>query len=238
MGYEIVYTYQDRGGEGNQEEVKTMKKRLGDPYDDIPLEKLAGAIMGQFARRDIWVTNVEIYEYSKKKVSFKETKGGIIVKNKKFVVGDDASIIMQDLVEAPPAPTTPQHQPARQMVPATTAQQPAHMPHNNGQLRPQKWVIFQPSTMKPIREKGLRFTVDKKYPVFQEYMNHTGIGMVYKTLDDLGREIDVLDEYFVPADLNLFADKELKFSETGKEREGGKLLWSGMENDAQMPQLR
>jgi len=48
--------------------------------EEVPVEKLASAVMMQLARRDIMVFNVEISEFIKRKVSFKETKGGVLIK--------------------------------------------------------------------------------------------------------------------------------------------------------------
>ena len=88
MGYEIICYYKKRkksDEESPSDEALSFKKRIGDPYEETPIEKLAAAIMMQLARRDIWVDDVEIYEISKKKISFKETKSGIVIKNKKFI---------------------------------------------------------------------------------------------------------------------------------------------------------
>lgn len=103
-----------------------------------------------------------------------------------------------------------------------------------------KWVVFQPELpmMKEVKEKGIRFTPEKKYPVFVEQPHPTGIGMVYKTIDDLGREQNISDKYFVNAEINLLLDRELGFSDTPDKREGGKLLWQGVENEPNMPKLR
>ena len=84
MGYEVIYYYQDKTKDGFSEEIKSFKKRIGDPYEEFPIEKLSGAILLQLARRDIYVKNLEIFEITKKKIKFRETKNGIILNNKKF----------------------------------------------------------------------------------------------------------------------------------------------------------
>ena len=87
MGFECCYYYHEKvDGDYNKEETKTFKKKVGDPFDDVPLEKLAASIMAQMARRDIWIVNVEIFELSKKPVNFKESKGGIVIKTKSFLL--------------------------------------------------------------------------------------------------------------------------------------------------------
>ena len=113
MGFECLYHYHERvEGDYNREEKKTFKKKVGDPFEEVSLEKLAGAVMAQLARRDVWIVDVEVYELSKKAISFKEAKGGIILKNKKFLFeggGDDSSsVIVQDMVQAPAPVAQPQ----------------------------------------------------------------------------------------------------------------------------------
>jgi len=239
MGYEVIYKYHERLEEGgyNKEETKSFKKKVGDPYDDVPLERLAGAVMAQLSRRDVWITEVEVYEYSKKQITFRETKGGIVLKNKKFLVDQDANVVVQEIVEAPAM--QPQIHP-HQLMQVPGHQQAGAMfhPHNGNQLRPIKWVVFAPELplMPEVKTKNLRFTVDKKYPVFKE--QQMSIGMAYTTMDDSGREQLISDKYFVPAEVNLLLDKEVGFSEDVRKREGGKLRWDGVMDDPNMPKLR
>jgi hypothetical protein len=87
MGYEVIFKYHEKKTEGtgyDVESVKTFKKVVGKATEDTPLEQLAKLVFGQMARRDVWVVDAEIYEYTKKKISFKETKDGVLLKNKKF----------------------------------------------------------------------------------------------------------------------------------------------------------
>jgi hypothetical protein len=62
--------------------------------------------------------------------------------------------------------------------------------------------------------------------------------MAYRTIDDLGREQLVSDEYFVPADAQLLMDRELGFSESPDKRDGGVLQWGGAIREDNMPKLR
>jgi hypothetical protein len=74
MGYEITYSYHEKADEGyNKEETKSKKKKVGDPFEDVPLEKLASEIIKLMARRDIFVVGFEIFELAKKEVTFRET---------------------------------------------------------------------------------------------------------------------------------------------------------------------
>jgi hypothetical protein len=227
MGFEVLYHYHERLEEGgyDKDEAKTFKKKVGDPYDEVPLERLAGAVMAQLSRRDVWITDVEVFEYSKKRITFRETKGGIVLKNKKFLVDQDAILVVQDIVEVPA------------QAPAESVARGFH-PHNGTQLRPTKWVTFSPELpmLAEVKQKGLRFTVDKRYPVFKEDV--APLGSVYLTVDDAGREQRISDKYFIPAEVNLVLDKEVGFSENVAKREGGKLRWDGMVEDPNMPKLR
>lgn len=222
IGYEIIYHFHERLETGYDKSVsKELKKKVGEPFEEVSLEKLAASVMGQLARRDIWVTDVEIYEYSKKKISFRETTGGIVIKNKKFTADGAVEIVGQELQVV----EQPQIHPKKQAF------------HSNGRSnRPIRWVLFAPSEMKTVKEKQLRFTVEKKYPVFREDLHPSGVGMVLHTVDDLGRDQMVLDEYFIPVDQSLVMGRELGFNEKNS-GDNGKLLWHGVLED-DMPSLR
>lgn len=94
MGYEVTYSFHEEisKGEYNKEELKTKTVKVGSPYDEIPLEVVAGKVMAQLARRNILVVDVEIFEFTKKKISYKEAPDGILIKNKKFSF-DEGEII-------------------------------------------------------------------------------------------------------------------------------------------------
>lgn len=242
MGFEVQYLYHERTDGGyNKEETKKLKKRIGDPFEEVPLEKLAAAIMTQYARRDIWVVGVEVFELSKREISFREAKNGIVIKNKKFLWGENSNIVVEEMEHAAPTPTQYPHElldqhvsVAGQAMPQTNMQ-----PHNQGQLRAVKYMTFAPELqmMPEVKQKGLRFTPDKKYPIFQIQPHPTGIGEVFKMVDDTGREQLVSDKYFVPEPI-LFADKELRFSENQQQRDGGKLYWGNAHQEPEMPALR
>lgn len=94
----MIFHYYDKKEEGagyNVESPKTFKKMLG-KTEDISLDKLASLVMMQLARRDIMIFDVEPYEYTKKKITFKETKGGVVIKNKKFSLDGSSVIEIQE----------------------------------------------------------------------------------------------------------------------------------------------
>jgi hypothetical protein len=262
MGYEVSYQFYERTEDGyNRDEVKVFKKKVGDPFDDVSLEKLAGAIMAQLARRDVWIVDVEVFELSRKPISFKEAKGGIILKNKKFLFDgggeDSSSVIVQDIFQNVTISPAQTHHPAPFQHPVpdpmrdfvekysvvnqnTNTQQSVSIhPHEqNRPRRPVDLMIFCPELhhMQEIKQKNLRLTPDKKYPIFEKRSLPMG-GEAYLVLDDNGREQLVSDKYFVP-NTNLFGDKELGFSQNQQQRDGGKLYWGGANMEPDMPDIR
>lgn len=251
MGFECCYHYYEKvDGEYNKEEKKTFKKKVGDPFDDIPLEKLAASIMAQMARRDIWIVDVEIFELSKKAVSFKESKGGIVIKNKKFSFDGDSSDVFVAVEELPQLPPS-----CNQQYTVTEFKQQTAMPsqqlsaaslHPHNQIRnpvqqrkAKDYMVWlpEPLHLHQAKQKNLRFTVNKKYPIFERKSAPNG-GELFVTQDDNGREQVVSDVYFVPANINLIADKELNFSESKEEKDGGNLYWGNASSDPGMPDLR
>ena len=252
MGFECCYYYHEKvDGDYNKEETRTFKKKVGDPFDDVPLEKLAASIMAQMARRDIWIVNVEIFELSKKPVSFKESKGGIVIKNKKFSFdGNEDSTFVA--VETLPTNenqqyTVTEYQPAVQKMPTQQLSAAAVHPHNvsapaplkNLNRRPIDAMVFlpEPLHLHQAKQKNLRFTTNKKYPIFEKRPAPNG-GELFVTQDDTGREQIISDVYFVPANINLVADRELNFSETPEQKDGGNLYWGNASNEPGMPDLR
>ena len=241
MGFEVVYRCHEKvDGEYNRNETQSFKKKVGDPFEEVPLEKLAGAVMAQLARRDVWIVDLEVYELSKKQISLKEAKGGIIIKNKKFLFdggGTESSvIIVEDIMEKQATPKNLNEYSENVNIKL----QDAH-PHNNAATRkPVDWVVFSPELPQTpeVKQKNIRFTTDRKYPVFEKRPVSNGIGEVYVMIDDTGREQLVSDKYFVPGNIQLFADKELGFSENQQSRDGGELYWGGANNEPGMTDIR
>ena len=234
MGFEVVYRFLEKNEEGdyNKDDVKEMSRKIGEPFEDVSLETLAQKIMAQMARRDIYVLpDVEIYELKKQKVSFRETKGGVIIKNKKFLLdNENNSIICQDMPETP-VPALP----VQQLV-QHTPQNGTMAPHNTLVLhnqqqglgrRPIKIVVLDDSGWTQdmhgnkvpvgvaIKNAGLQFRANQRYPVMQEMDDPRDKRVdkfgqptldrkkVYLMLDDNKREVTVSQDYFVPADIKL-----------------------------------
>lgn len=201
MGYEIVYRYKDSGDSPGSysEEVKEKRVKIGKPTNDIGLEVLAPKIMAQLARRNILIIDVEIYEYAKKKISYRETKGGIVIKNKKFSF-DSGVVVETDEEEEYDESSDSDSEFEFKPIPSPSkslAENSCPLGSKGTQRRPIRYEIFDPEPLAESRaaQKGLKFTKGKKYPVHSE--SSMGTGVVYKTFDDTGREVQVGSEYFV-----------------------------------------
>lgn len=230
MGYEMKFFYYERGEDNqfNMQEKKSMSKKVGDPYEDLSLEKAAQAVFKQLARRDVWVIDVEIFEIVKKQISFKETKGGIIIKGKKFILDGDIGVSVES--EAVEAPETPKTQHVEH--PVATIPPPAH-PHN-AIARPPKhnidqplfYVEFNPGKEIAAAAREGRFTPEKTYAVYKELFNDKGIRNKFVTKDDTGNIREVSEVYFIPGNVTYFA-QELGFGRTSGRNNDG-LSWDGV----------
>lgn len=242
MGYEIIYSYHERLEEGgyNKDEIKELKRRIGEPFDEVPLEKLASAITQQLARRDIWVTNWEVFEYKKQKLNCRETRGGIVIKNKKFILDNHDNLVSEEIPE--PTGVPPHNLIVRDIdVPAASAVRRNKNPIKYVVLD-SEGVIQEQGRRVPvetiIRMRGLKFSPNKRYPVFQEMADPTDKRldmkgqpslerrMLYVMLDDRQKEVTVSQDYFAP-DVNLLGGSSAKDLDNGP-----KLMFEGeMQND-------
>lgn len=241
MGFEVYYHYNEKLEDGyNNSEVKTLKKRVGDPFEDVSLDKLAASITAQLARRDIFISEVEVYELSKKKISFKETKGGIVIKNKKFLFDStEATFSCVEETSEPEDVAIPCNQQTVQKSPNNILH-PHEALSSSRSRRVIDSVAFapEPHHIPELKRKNLSLTIDKKYDVFEKKPSPNGIGEMYLILDDKNNEQLVPDLYFIPGSVNLFGDKELGFSESLSQKEGGNLLWGDAKLDSGMPDIR
>jgi hypothetical protein len=199
MGYEIVFSFHERNETGNgynTEVTKTLKKVVGKATEDTPLEHLAKIVFGQLARRDIWVVDAEICEYTKKKISFKETKDGILLKHKKF--GFDFTCGSVEAIEDNGFVDEQVYE--EETVPVLSKPKPAVKPIVKE--KPLRFEIYDPhpDMAALAKKKGLMFTIGKKYPIFSESFSgsNVALGMSYLTEDDLGNRRTLNDKHFTP----------------------------------------
>ena len=224
MGYEINFKYHPEGEErGKYDESKIESKtiKVGSPYEEVPLEIAAGKIISQLARRNILVVDVEVYEYTKKKLTYKEAPDGIIIKHKKFSFDDGAVMDVSDVGEQDLGLTTrsqssPQ-QDALSLLMAALSNNPQVAAILQGSQNPKPVGVKPPAIPglgKPIRhevfdpepfllgeskKRGLAFTPKKQYPIYKERASpNFQAGMLYTTIDDNGNRQVVSDKHFVP----------------------------------------
>ena len=225
MGFEIKFFYYDSNETGyNLTTKKEFTKNLGTEVDEIELFDVANLITKQLARRDLLITDFEIYEFIKKKVNCKQIKNGISIKSKKFILDEDLKITVQD--ESPSTSLVP----AQVTVPVVPV---------NPNRRPIKWITLDTDlpTLQKIKGSGLAFTPEKRYPVFSETPHPKQLGvMFYATMDDNNREITVMDTYFLAADQRLQRGFDTKL---GKDDSPGeiKLMYDGT-YDKDVPDIR
>ena len=237
MGYEVKYHYHDKTESGyDTDDAKTFTKRVGKSFEDTSLDAVASAIIRQLARRDIWVVNVEIVEFVKKEISFRESKGGIVIKNRKFnfdsvsqAIVEDDEVVEDEVVEDE---VVEEIKPASSPVPVKPAQA-----ENLG--RPLRKEFFNPEIPGLVQEcqrRGYAFTVGNLYDIYKEIPDARGLmyGMIYTVLDDNGRKREINDKHFV-------SDKDLKGFENSASAaatsSGPQLNWQGAVS-SDMPDLR
>ncbi len=107
MGFEVHFKYYKKKAEGfgydTEGDPEVMKVAVGKQWDDVDLDEVAKACFGQMAKRNILIVDAEIYEYTKKKVSFKLKDDGISIKNRKFSYDITGAIKSEnDAAEMPP----------------------------------------------------------------------------------------------------------------------------------------
>lgn len=241
MGYEVTFHFHPELEKGKYDESKVETKtiKIGSPYDDVPLEVAAGKIIAQLARRNILVVDVEIYEFTRKKLSYKETDDGILIKHKKFSFDDGANLQVQDMPEE--TVQQPQQDPTSVLAALLQANPGlAKALQNAGPSAPRPMAhAMMPGVGRPLREevydpepwllveakkRNLAFTPRKKYPIYQEKpAPNFAAGMLYTTVDDNGNKQVISDKHFVPAP-NLDAD----FMSERQDLGAPKLMWDGV----------
>lgn len=265
MGYEVTFHYKEEVEKGiYSEEEKSKKIKVGNVEDDTPLEAVAGKIFAQLARRNILVTNVEIYEFTKKKLNYKEIDDGFLIKNKKFRFDDGVgSSVAVDTVEESPEnlnklldilnanPALVQAlrgggngQLSGALPPITTPPQsipPRSLPHERIiKDKPLRNEVYDPPPwlLKEARQRGLKFTIGKQYPILKEKIADVpSAGMIYTTINDAGERQSLAGIHFNPIQVRL----EGNFQEGPIEpsRPTSNLSWDGMVDDSSgMPSLR
>lgn len=243
MGFEVTYHFYPKKDEGSGYQVEspqTFTKQIG-KLEEVPVEKLASSVMAQLARRDIMVYDVEISEYTKKKISFKETKGGILIKNKKFMLDGTVEVVGGE-EELPPADIVQ----AAQINQAQFAKPATYEKSANQAIR---WEVFDPDP--PIAAMLLRkykLTVKRKYPILDEKttiqrINLPGGGATempayeYIVIDDQGQKVKIPSMHFTPEQKGLIGMEQMVRTERDYAN-APRLMHMDQYSDPGMPTLR
>lgn len=235
MGFEILYHFYPKKQEGvgyDVESPQVLTKTMG-KLEEIPVEKVANVVMSQLARRDIMVFDVEIYEFVKRKITFKETKGGVIIKNKKFLLSGDIEVEVEEVPQ--------------QLVQEILAQQQLSQPISKQlpqSLQVLKHEVFDPDpTIAGALVAKYKLTPKKKYPIFEEKVviqkiisngSPTEVPTYeYLVLDDTGNKIRVASIHFQPVQAGLLGVPVVQSVE-----QQPSLMHMSSYNDVRMPVLR
>lgn len=219
MGFEVVFHYCEWDKDGyDRDKTKEMKKKIGDPFEVIEDTNLASTIMAQMARRDILVVDVEIYELTKKQVSFAPSKGGVKIRNKNYSF-DFGNVIAieshEDAKEGEAREEGPRVEQEEVQPKALPTKKP--LPNTAEALKkykkPIREEVFDPEPflLRSVKERGLAFTIGKTYPVYQEKpasLDNPLAGMAYVTIDDKGEKQVINDKHFVPKSKGLIGQDD------------------------------
>lgn len=210
MGFEVIYKYHQRLDDGkyNFEEVKEIKKNVGKNYEETPLENLASIIIKQLARRDILIFDVEINEFVKKRVAFKEPVDGkgILLKGKKFFLNNSEELLTEEVEsEQETGLILEPHQ--VNLVNSQLKRADINLvPRTQGAL----FMVFEPEAPQMPEIKNRKLTVGKKYQILETKTGSLSqYDQVLTLIDDVGRKINISDKYFVPSKVSLIGENEV-----------------------------
>lgn len=182
MGFEVKIVYHPRKEEGsgyNYEIKQETSVKVGKPFDSTPLERLAGIIMSQMARRDIFVLadEIEVVELVRSNVSFKECKDGkgIILKNKKFSFNEAAQLVAEDMgiPDQSSCKFTPQEQQSFGMV---NVPQNGHYPHEvlaNHSSASIEDLYANPNKPVPLQKSQSKVPINQNKVLYKVYIDES-----------------------------------------------------------------
>lgn len=82
--FEILFSYYEKSDGGYDTSKKLELKKVLGKNKDVSLDSVAKFIFSQLSRRDIFICGTQIFEYKMCELNFKESKDGVVIKNKKF----------------------------------------------------------------------------------------------------------------------------------------------------------
>lgn len=242
MGFEIKYFYKEASEELGiyKDEILEKIQKIGKFDEEVPLELVAGKIISQLARRNILIVDVEINEYTKKKVSYKETESGILIKNKKFSFDTGACIESSEDYEEELSKILQDEillKKIKESIGLDSSKKVnlAQRPKLNKKILRKEIYDPEPITKNKIEQRGLKLTVGKPYPIYEE-KSKAGI-LSYSISDDSGREVEVLAEAFVAQPSGLLFEEEgpIYF---GGENQKEVDIWKNTQIEHEVPDLR
>ena len=244
MGFEIKYFYKESSEFGQyKDEILSKTSKVGKFEEDVPLEVLAGKIMSQLARRNILIVDIEIYEYAKKKINYKETDSGIIIKNKKFSF-DSGAILESGLQDDEEVSRILEDEDLLNKIKNAIGIQKESKKINLAKKPTEvskKFIrkeVYDPEivTKHKVEQKGYKFTVGKAYPIFSEKSLIGGV-INYLTNDDSGREVEVAAECFVAQSSGLLFEDDAEMQNSNfRDKEIN--LWRNIDTNSDVPEIR
>jgi hypothetical protein len=254
MGYELNFKFKEEITKGEYaEEIKEKKVKVGDPWEEVPLEQVAGKIMAQLARRNILIVDVEIYELKKSKLSYKEADDGIVIKNKKFKFDDGAAVVPvvmdeASALEAAIGSLDDEAMRAKLLKmlkpsngsPGTALALPKNTNPGINLAGPLKYETFDPN---PQELSGIQaaLTPGKRYAILREESKGQGVftRVYYFLKDDKNRDVKVPAECFVATTNTMLRfENEVNDPLTSSGRDPGIRLSYGSEANDDVPDLR
>jgi len=267
MGYEVIYHYKESTDKSGIYKDEILKKniKIGKINEEVSLEFLANKIISQLARRNILIVDVEIYEYAKKRIRFKESDSGIIIKNKKFNF-DKSLKVLEDYQEDEDVHEILQNEHLLEKIKEKIFSENiceqnscekkdddkdskfANYAIDNSAIekgekknlvqrkRPIREEVYDPEIIVKARieNKGYKFTVGKKYPIYKE--KSIGMGILnYLTKDDREKEVEISSECFVVPPVGLSFENEPSASIQSHDDVN---LWKNMSVETDMPDIR
>lgn len=238
---EFKYYKQKEDLDYNKDEPLVFRNKFGKIDEDYPKEKLAKYILTQLARRDIFIYDVDVYEFTKKKVNFKLGKNGFSIAGSKFNNSDlaeDCNLendVPSEPQEIPHAPGPHSPKPPIQQPQQNKFVNLANRINDTKTRKIMRKVSFVPPLRMDKTKFPYKFTLNKVYPVYSERYVPNGIGMYITTVDDNNDVLEVIDEYFVPANAALEFENEM---DAGKRGNNDLLNWQGDRSTGPMINLR
>ena len=193
MGFEITYKFCKRDSEGNynKEERDSRTVRVGDAYDEVPLGQVVSKIVSLYAKRNIFVFDLDVFEFTKKQISFREAEDGegIVIKNKKFKFDDQIDSNFVE-VDAEVQEEVKKVDKELKLTPA-----PAKESGKNQVLR-YEYYSPEKELIQHYKDETWKFVVNKKYPILEEKVKNQIF--YYTVIDENGKKVFVPSLFFLP----------------------------------------